>query len=65
MWCERRRLPTSRSIIMVTGALPSRFGLHPANKPHWLDLPVVDWSEVQEIMMEAFRLAAPKRLASF
>jgi hypothetical protein len=28
----------------------------------WLDLPVVDWSEVQEIMMEAFRLAAPKRL---
>jgi len=28
-------------------------------------LPVVDWSEVEEFMIEAFRLAAPKRLASF
>jgi hypothetical protein len=31
----------------------------------WLDAPNVDWNEVEECMIEAFRLAAPKRLASF
>ncbi len=29
----------------------------------WLDGPAVDWAEVKEFMMEAYRLAAPKRLA--
>ena len=29
----------------------------------WLDRPGVDWQEVEELMIEAYRLTAPKRLA--
>jgi hypothetical protein len=28
----------------------------------WLDVPGLDWSEAKELMIEAYRLAAPKRL---
>lgn len=28
----------------------------------WLDTPAIDWVEVEELMIEAYRLAAPKRL---
>lgn len=30
----------------------------------WLDTPGVDWSEVEEIMIEFYGLAAPKRLVA-
>ena len=30
----------------------------------WLDGPDLEWTEVQEIMSEAYRLAAPRRLAA-
>ena len=30
----------------------------------WLDSPGVDWSEVEEIILESYRLAAPKRLVA-
>ena len=29
----------------------------------WLDTPGLDWTEAEELMTEAYRLAAPKRLA--
>jgi hypothetical protein len=28
----------------------------------WLDLPGVDWEEVGEFLVEAYRLSAPRRL---
>jgi hypothetical protein len=30
----------------------------------WLDVPSLDWAEAEELMIEAYRLAAPKRLAT-
>jgi hypothetical protein len=30
----------------------------------WLDVPGLDWTEAEELMIEAYRLAAPKRLAA-
>jgi hypothetical protein len=30
----------------------------------WLDLPTVDWAEVREFMIEAYRMTAPKRLSA-
>jgi hypothetical protein len=30
----------------------------------WLDRTRVDWTEVRELMIDAYRLAAPKRLAA-
>jgi hypothetical protein len=30
----------------------------------WLDTPDVDWTEAEEFMIEAYRLAAPKRLTA-
>jgi hypothetical protein len=30
----------------------------------WLDAPGFDWVEIEEFMVEAYRLAAPKRLAA-
>lgn len=30
----------------------------------WLDLPDVDWEEVAELVMESYRLVAPKTLAA-
>jgi hypothetical protein len=30
----------------------------------WLDVPGLHWAEVEELMFEAYRLAAPKRLAA-
>lgn len=30
----------------------------------WLDVPGLDWTEAKELMIEAYRLAAPKRLAA-
>jgi hypothetical protein len=30
----------------------------------WIDLPTIDWDEVQSIIVDAYRLTAPKRLAA-
>ena len=30
----------------------------------WLDVPGLDWVEAEELVIEAYRLAAPKRLAA-
>jgi hypothetical protein len=30
----------------------------------WLDVPGLDWTEAEELMIEAYRLAAPKRMAA-
>jgi hypothetical protein len=30
----------------------------------WLDVPGLDWTEAEELIIEAYRLAAPKRLAA-
>ncbi len=63
------RAPPGEQVALVASA-PDRFFVPPYLGHRgwvglWLDVPVVDWSEVKEFMIEAFRLAAPKRLASF
>lgn len=30
----------------------------------WLDVPEVDWDEVERLVVEAYRMTAPKRLAA-
>lgn len=30
----------------------------------WIDLPMIDWEEVNSILIDAYRLTAPKRLAT-
>ena len=30
----------------------------------WIDLPTIDWDEVQSLIVDAYRLTAPKRLAA-
>jgi hypothetical protein len=30
----------------------------------WLDVPGLDWAEAEVLVIEAYRLAAPKRLAA-
>jgi hypothetical protein len=30
----------------------------------WLDLPKIDWDEVEDVITEAYRLTAPKALVS-
>jgi hypothetical protein len=30
----------------------------------WIDLPTIDWDEVESVIVDAYRLTAPKRLAA-
>ncbi len=62
------RAPQGEQSVLV-GSEPDRFFVPPYLGHRgwvglWLDLPDVDWNEVEEFMIEAYRLAAPKRLLS-
>ena len=53
----------------LVGAEPDRFFVPPYLGPRgwvgvWLDVGTVDWDEVADLMTEAYRMTAPKRLAA-
>ncbi|HZM32594.1 MAG TPA: MmcQ/YjbR family DNA-binding protein [Acidimicrobiales bacterium] len=53
----------------LVGAEPGRFFVPPYLGPRgwvglWLDVAPVDWDEVADLLTEAYRLTAPKRLAA-
>jgi hypothetical protein len=53
----------------LAGADPGRFFLPPYLARHgwvglYLDVGAVDWGEVRALVVEAYRMAAPKRLAA-
>lgn len=53
----------------LVAADPDRFFLPPYVARHgyvgiWLDGPDVDWDEVRELLVDAYRLVAPKKLAA-
>jgi hypothetical protein len=53
----------------LVGAEPDRFFVPPYLGPRgwvglWLDVGAVDWDEVADLLTEAYRLTAPKRLAA-
>ncbi len=51
----------------LVASAPERFHV-PAYVGHrgwvglWLDLPAIDWVEVQSVLVDAYRISAPKRL---
>lgn len=52
---------------ILTDFAPERFHVPAYLGPRgwiglWVDLPEIDWDEVQSIIVDAYRLAAPKRL---
>jgi hypothetical protein len=62
-WCPA---PPGERAAMVASQ-PERFFHPPFGGPDWvgvyLDVPV-DWTEVREIIIEAYRLIAPKKLVA-
>jgi predicted DNA-binding protein (MmcQ/YjbR family) len=64
-----RASPTSRRSSEATAATAARFYLPPYVGPKgWvalrLDLGEVDWNEVAELVLDSYRLVAPRRLAA-
>ena len=60
------RAPTGEQEALITSQ-PERFFIPPYLGHRgwvgmWLDVPGLDWSEAEELVIEAYRLAAPKRL---
>ena len=53
----------------LAAAEPKRFFIPPYLGPRgwlgvWLDTPEVDWDRVEALVLDSYRLTAPKRLAA-
>jgi predicted DNA-binding protein (MmcQ/YjbR family) len=64
--CAKTELAENRDLVLRD---PARFYLPAYIGPRgWvglrLDTPSVDWSEVEELVLESYRLVAPKKLAA-
>jgi phosphoribosylglycinamide formyltransferase-1 len=62
------KVETGANEVLATSS-PERYFIPPYLGPRgwigfWLDVPTLDWREAAELIVDSYRLVAPKRLAS-